>query len=178
MNKELLLSNLRNIPDFPIPGIQFKDVTSLFKNPECLKELDNSLYELYKDCGITKIVGIESRGFVMAAALAVKLNAGFVPIRKPGKLPAETISESYSKEYGTDTIEIHKDAIDENDVVLIHDDLLATGGTMLAAYNLIKKLNPKKVMINFIIELDGLNGRDIFPADADVKALLNVEVNE
>ncbi|MBE6293328.1 MAG: adenine phosphoribosyltransferase [Bacteroidales bacterium] len=175
MDKNLLLSNLRNIPDFPIPGIQFKDVTSLFKNPDCLKELDNSLYELYKDSGITKIVGIESRGFVMGAALAVKLNAGFVPIRKPGKLPAETISESYSKEYGTDTIEIHKDAIDENDVVLIHDDLLATGGTMLAAYNLVKKLNPKKVMINFIIELEGLKGREIFPSDADVKSLLTLE---
>lgn len=175
MNKELLLKNLRNIPDFPIPGIQFKDVTSLFKNPECLKELDKSLYELYKDCGITKIVGIESRGFVMASALALRLNAGFVPIRKPGKLPAETISETYNKEYGTDTIEIHKDAIDENDIVLIHDDLLATGGTMLAAYNLIKKLNPKKIMINFIIELEGLNGRNIFPKDADVKSLLTLE---
>lgn len=175
MNKDLLLSNLRNIPDFPIPGIQFKDVTSLFKKPECLKELNDALYELYKDSGITKVVGIESRGFVMGSALAIKLNAGFVPIRKPGKLPAETISESYSKEYGTDTIEIHKDAIDENDVVLIHDDLLATGGTMLAAYNLVKKLNPKNVMINFLIELDGLNGRAIFPEDADVQSLLTVE---
>lgn len=175
MNKDLLLKNLRNVPDFPIPGIQFKDVTSLFKNPECLKELDKSLYELYKDCGITKIVGIESRGFVMASALALRLNAGFVPIRKPGKLPAETISETYSKEYGTDTIEIHKDAIDENDVILIHDDLLATGGTMLAAYNLIKKLNPRKIMINFIIELEGLNGRSIFPKEADVKSLLTLE---
>ena len=175
MNKDLLLSNLRNIPDFPIPGIQFKDVTSLFKKPECLKELNDALYELYKDCGITKVVGIESRGFVMGSALAIRLNAGFVPIRKPGKLPSETISESYSKEYGTDTIEIHKDAIDENDVVLIHDDLLATGGTMLAAYNLVKKLNPKNVMINFLIELDGLNGRAIFPEDADVQSLLTVE---
>ena len=175
MNKDLLLKNLRNIPDFPIPGIQFKDVTSLFKKPECLKELDNALYELYKDSGITKVVGIESRGFVMGAALAIRLNAGFVPIRKPGKLPAETISESYSKEYGTDTIEIHKDAIDENDVVLIHDDLLATGGTMLAAYNLVKKLNPKKVMINFLIELEDLKGREIFPEEADVKSLLFVE---
>ena len=175
MNKDLLLSNLRNIPDFPIPGIQFKDVTSLFKKPECLKELNDALYELYKDSGITKVVGIESRGFVMGSALAIRLNAGFVPIRKPGKLPAETISESYSKEYGTDTIEIHKDAIDENDVVLIHDDLLATGGTMLAAYNLVKKLNPKNVMINFLFELDGLNGRAIFPEDADVQSLLTVE---
>ena len=175
MNKDLLLSNLRNIPDFPIPGIQFKDVTSLFKNPACLKELDQALYERYKDCGITKVVGIESRGFVMGASLAVKLNAGFVPIRKPGKLPAETISESYDKEYGTDTIEIHKDAIDENDVVLIHDDLLATGGTMLAAYNLVQKLNPKKVMINFLIELEGLKGRDIFPTDTEIDCLLTLE---
>ncbi|MBR2638495.1 MAG: adenine phosphoribosyltransferase [Bacteroidaceae bacterium] len=175
MNKELLLNNLRNIPDFPIPGIQFKDVTSLFKKPECLKEINDALYELYKDCGITKVVGIESRGFVMGSALAIRLNAGFVPIRKPGKLPAETISESYSKEYGTDTIEIHKDAIEENDVVLLHDDLLATGGTMLAAYNLVKKLNPKNVMINFLIELDGLNGRAIFPEGTDVQSLLTVE---
>lgn len=175
MNKELLLKNLRNIPDFPIPGIQFKDVTSLFKNAECLKELENSLYEMYKDRGITKVVGIESRGFVMASVLAVRLNAGFIPIRKPGKLPAATISESYSKEYGTDTIEIHKDAIEEDDIVLVHDDLLATGGTMLAAYNLIKKLHPKDIMINFIIELEGLEGRKIFPADAEVKSLLILE---
>ena len=175
MNTELLLKNLRSIPDFPIPGILFRDVTSLFKSAECMKELDDTLYEMYKECGITKVVGIESRGFVMGATLAVRLGAGFVPVRKPGKLPAETISESYSKEYGTDTIEIHKDAIDENDVVLLHDDLLATGGTMLAAYNLVKKMNPKKVMINFIIELDNLKGRDIFPADAQIDSLLHLE---
>ena len=175
MNTELLLKNLRSIPDFPIPGILFRDVTSLFKSAECMKELDDTLYEMYKECGITKVVGIESRGFVMGATLAVRLGAGFVPVRKPGKLPAETISESYSKEYGTDTIEIHKDAIDENDVVLLHDDLLATGGTMLAAYNLVKKMNPKKVMINFIMELDDLKGRDIFPADAQIDSLLHLE---
>lgn len=175
MNKELLLRNLRSIPDFPIPGILFRDVTSLFKSAECMKELDDTLYEMYKDCGITKVVGIESRGFVMGAALAVRLGAGFVPVRKPGKLPAETISESYSKEYGTDTIEIHKDAIEEGDVVLLHDDLLATGGTMLAAYNLVKKMNPKKVMINFIIELEDLKGREIFPKDAQIDSLLFLE---
>ena len=175
MNKELLLKNLRSIPDFPIPGILFRDVTSLFKSAECMKELDDTLYEMYKDCGITKVVGIESRGFVMGAALAVRLGAGFVPVRKPGKLPAETISESYSKEYGTDTIEIHRDAIEEGDVVLLHDDLLATGGTMLAAYNLVKKMNPKKVMINFIIELEDLKGRDIFPEDAQIDSLLFLE---
>ena len=133
MNNPTLQKNLRNIPDFPIPGVQFKDVTTLFKNAKCMKIMLNELYEIYKDKGITKVVGIESRGFVLGAALAVKLGAGFVMCRKPGKLPAETLQESYMKEYGKDTIEIHKDAIDEKDVVLIHDDLLATGGSMKAA---------------------------------------------
>lgn len=175
MNKELLLKNLRSIPDFPIPGILFRDVTSLFKNAECMKELDDTLYEMYKDRGITKVVGIESRGFIMGASLAVRLGAGFVPVRKPGKLPADTISESYNKEYGTDTIEIHKDAIEPGDVVLLHDDLLATGGTMLAAYNLVKKMSPKEVMINFIIELEDLKGRDIFPEGTEIESLLFLE---
>ena len=172
MNTELLLSNLRSIPDFPIPGILFRDVTTLFKSAECLKELEDTLYEMYKDKGITKVVGIESRGFIMGASLAIRLGAGFVPVRKPGKLPAETIQESYQKEYGTDTIEIHKDAISENDVVLIHDDLLATGGTMLAAYNLVQKFTPKATFINFIIELVDLKGRTIFPEGVDVSSLL------
>ena len=175
MNKELLLKNLRSIPDFPIPGILFRDVTSLFKSAECMKELDDTLYEMYKNKGITKVVGIESRGFIMGAVLATRLGAGFVPARKPGKLPAETISESYNKEYGTDSIEIHKDAIEEGDVVLIHDDLLATGGTMLAAYNLVKKMNPSKVMINFIIELEDLKGREIFPKETKIDYLLFLE---
>ena len=175
MNKELLLKNLRSIPDFPIPGILFRDVTSLFKSAECMKELDDTLYEMYKDKGITKVVGIESRGFIMGAVLATRLGAGFVPARKPGKLPAETISESYNKEYGTDSIEIHKDAIEEGDVVLIHDDLLATGGTMLAAYNLVNKMNPSKVMINFIIELEDLKGREIFPKETKIDSLLFLE---
>lgn len=175
MNKELLLKNLRSIPDFPIPGILFRDVTSLFKSAECMKELDDTLYEMYKNKGITKVVGIESRGFIMGAVLATRLGAGFVPARKPGKLPAETISESYNKEYGTDSIEIHKDAIEEGDVVLIHDDLLATGGTMLAAYNLVKKMTPSKVMINFIIELEDLKGREIFPKETKIDSLLFLE---
>ena len=143
MNNPILMNNLRCIQDFPIPGINFRDVTTLFKNGACLQVMLDELYEIYKDKGITKIVGIESRGFVMASALAVKLGAGVVLCRKPGKLPAETVSESFSKEYGEDTIEIHKDAINEDDVVLLHDDLLATGGTMRAAYNLVKKFNPK-----------------------------------
>ena len=161
MNNKKLLENLRCIPDFPQKGINFRDVTTLFKDPECLKIMVDELYELYKDKGITKIVGIESRGFVLSSALAVRLNAGVVLCRKPGKLPAETVQESYTKEYGTDTIEIHKDAINENDVVLLHDDLLATGGTMRAAYNLVQKFHPKKTYVNFIIELvhENLNGR-------------------
>lgn len=153
MNKELLLKNLRSIPDWPIKGVNFRDVTTLFKSPECIRELTNSMYELYKDKGITKIVGIESRGFVMSSAVAMKLGAGIVLCRKPGKLPCETVQESYAKEYGMDTIEIHKDAINENDIILLHDDLLATGGTMEAACKLVKKFHPKKIYCNFIIEL-------------------------
>ena len=175
MNKELLLANLRSIPDFPIPGILFRDVTTLFKSPECMKELEDTLYEMYKDKGITKVVGIESRGFIMGASLAIRLGAGFVLARKPGKLPAETIQESYQKEYGVDTIEIHKDSISSDDVVLLHDDLLATGGTMLAAYNLVQKFAPKATYINFIIELIDLKGRAIFPEGVDVSSLLCLE---
>lgn len=176
MNNKKLVENLRCIPDFPQKGINFRDVTTLFKNPECMQIMLDELYELYKDKGITKIVGIESRGFVMASALAIKLGAGVVLCRKPGKLPAETIQESYSKEYGTDTIEIHKDAINAEDVVLLHDDLLATGGTMKAAYNLVQKFNPKKTFINFIIEIkdEGLHGRDIFDKDTEITTLLDV----
>ncbi len=176
MNEKLLLENLRNVPDFPIPGIQFKDVSTLFKNAECLQEMVNALYEMYKDKGITKIVGIESRGFVVGAALAYKLGVGFIMCRKPGKLPAETKQESYMKEYGKDTIEIHSDAIEENDVVLLHDDLLATGGSMKAAYNLVKQFNPKKVFINFLIELtiEGLNGRAEFDSDTEITTLLKI----
>ena len=176
MNKELLLKNLRNIPDFPIPGIQFKDVTSLFKNPECLREMDNALYELYKDKGITKIVGLETRGYIMGSILARRLGAGFVMARKPGKLPHKTIREEYSKEYGTDSIEIHVDAISEDDVVLIHDDLLATGGTAIAAWNLVKKFSPKQCYMNFVIEIrdEGLTGRETIGDGIEVTTLLRV----
>ncbi|SRR5574344_2548993 len=174
MSKESLLKTIRQIPDFPIPGILFYDVTTLFKDAEALKELGDMLYEMYKDKGITKVVGIESRGFIMGPMLAARLGAGFVPVRKPGKLPAEVIEESYTKEYGTDTIQMHKDAIDENDVVLLHDDLLATGGTMLAACNLVKQLKPKKVMVNFIIELEELNGKSVFSDDIEVESVLTV----
>ena len=175
-NNELLLKNLRCIPDWPKKGVNFRDVTTLFKSPECLKEISREMYELYKDKGITKIVGIESRGFVMSSALAIELGAGVVLCRKPGKLPCDTVQESYAKEYGKDTIEIHRDAIDENDVILLHDDLLATGGTMKAACNLVKKFHPKKVYCNFIIELinEGLNGREGFDEDIEITSLIKI----
>ena len=134
------------------------------------------MFELYKDKGITKIVGIESRGFVMSSAVAIKLGAGIVLCRKPGKLPCETVQESYAKEYGMDTIEIHKDAIDKNDTILLHDDLLATGGTMKAACDLVKKFKPKKIYCNFIIELinEGLNGRKSFDKDIEITSLIQI----
>ena len=172
MRKELLLNNLREIPDFPIPGILFYDVTTLFKNAECLNEMLDTLYEIYKDKGITKVVGIESRGFILGGALAARLGVGFVMARKPGKLPADTIEETYAKEYGTDSIQIHKDAINEDDIVLLHDDLLATGGTMAATHRLVQKCGAKKTYINFVIELEELNGRKAFPADVEVDTLL------
>ena len=175
-NNELLLKNLRCIPDWPKKGVNFRDVTTLFKSPECLKEINREMYELYKDKGITKIVGIESRGFVMSSALALELGAGVVLCRKPGKLTCDTVQESYAKEYGKDTIEIHRDAIDENDIILLHDDLLATGGTMKAACNLVKKFHPKKVYCNFIIELvnEGLNGREGFDEDIEITSLIKI----
>lgn len=174
MNNQFLLNNLRCIPDWPIKGVNFRDVTTLFKSAECIRIITDELYDLYKDKGITKIVGIESRGFVMSSAAAIRLGAGIVLCRKPGKLPCETIQMSYAKEYGIDTIEIHKDSITEDDVILLHDDLLATGGTMKAAYDLVRKFHPKKVYCNFIIELQSEfpNARDIFDDDIEVTSLL------
>lgn len=176
MNNPVLLKNLRCIPDFPRKGINFRDVTTLYKDAECMKIMLDEMYELYKDKGITKIVGVESRGFVMASALAARLNAGVVLVRKPGKLPATVIKESFSKEYGVDTVEMHIDSIDENDVILIHDDLLATGGTALATYKLVKHFNPKQIYLNFIIEItdEGLHGRDLFEGLTEVTTLMVV----
>ena len=176
MNTEKLKKSVRNVPDFPIPGIQFKDVTTLFKEPEILKELSDGLYEMYKDKGITKVVGIESRGFILGPLLAERLHAGFVPIRKPGKLPAATYESSYEKEYGTDSIQIHCDALDGNDVVLLHDDLLATGGTMKAAVDLVEKFNPQKIFVSFLIELTELNGRDLFRSDIEIESIIQYDI--
>ena len=162
---------IRDVPDFPKKGIIFKDITTLLKNPEALKETSSILYDLAKDRGITKVAGIESRGFIFGGLLAEKLNAGFVPIRKPNKLPAEKISETYALEYGTDTIEIHKDAIIPGDKVLLHDDLLATGGTANAAVKLIEKLGGEVVQISFLIELVFLNGRELLKG-YDIQSLI------
>jgi adenine phosphoribosyltransferase len=155
-----LKSLIRNIPDFPIEGIVFRDITTLLKDKIGLKLALDELYNLAKGKGITKVIGIESRGFILGGALAEKLDAGFILIRKPGKLPGKKISEEYALEYGTDTIEIHEDALEQGDVVLIHDDLLATGGTMEAACKLVKKTGASIAQISFLIELDFLNGRD------------------
>lgn len=176
MKKDLLLAHLRNIPDFPKPGIQFKDVSTLFKDPTCIKEMLDELVRLYKDKGITKVVGIESRGFVMGAMLAAELGAGFVMCRKPGKLPGHTRQQSYDKEYGTDTIEIHTDAFAPKDVVLIHDDLLATGGSMKAAIDLVRSFGVKDVFANFLIELrmEGLEGREFIGEDIEMTTLLTL----
>lgn len=176
MNNPYLLKHLRSIPDFPKPGINFRDVTTLFKDAKCLEIMEEELYELYKDKGITKVVGLETRGYVMGAVIARKLGAGFVMARKPGKLPATTIKESYSKEYGVDSIEMHLDAITPDDVVLIHDDLLATGGTIKAAWKLVNQLKPKKCYMNFLIEIrdEGLKGREFIGDGIEVTTLIRV----
>lgn len=175
MSVESLKAHIRTVPDFPVKGILFWDVTTLFKDAACLKEVVDTLYEMYKDKGITKVVGMETRGLVIAPALAIRLGAGLVMARKPGKLPADTYSERYMKEYGPDTIEIHKDAISPDDVVLIHDDLLATGGTVGAAARMMEKyFRPKQLLINFIIELEELNGRAALPAGVDVQSIIKV----
>jgi adenine phosphoribosyltransferase len=175
MSKQTLISHLRNIPDYPMEGVQFKDVTSWFMNPDDLKEIVDSLYEMYKDKGITKVCGVESRGFIVGAALAYRLGAGFVPIRKPGKLPYEKVSIEYKKEYGFDRVEMHKDSINSNDVVLIHDDLLATGGTLLASQKLVQSLGPKKSLINCIIELTNFHAKDLFPKDCPVDSFIAID---
>ena len=168
---EKVKSLIRTIPDFPTKGIMFRDLTTAFKNPEGIAIIAEDIEEKYAHLGVTKVVGIEARGFIGGSILAHELGAGFVPLRKPGKLPADTISKTYAKEYGTDTIEIHRDAITPDDVVVIHDDLLATGGTMLAAYDLVKSFSPKKIYLSFVCSLAYLNGIKVFPKDVEVTSL-------
>ncbi len=154
-----LRDHIRSIKDFPKQGIMFRDITTLLKNPEAMNYTLDKLLDFSAGKNITKVVGVESRGFIFGSLLANRLDAGFVPARKPGKLPAETESATYELEYGTDKIEIHKDAITSSDRVLLHDDLLATGGTAEAACKVIEKLGGKIVLVSFIIELTFLNGR-------------------
>lgn len=144
---------VRVIEDYPVKGVSFKDITTLLKEPGAFKDVVDQISEYCKDKGITKIVSLESRGFIIGGAVAYCINAGFVPIRKKGKLPSLVINESYELEYGVDSIEMHIDALAEDDVVLIHDDLLATGGTALAALNLVKKMNVRKIYFSFICDL-------------------------
>jgi adenine phosphoribosyltransferase len=151
---------IRDVQDFPKEGIVFKDITPLLANPKAVRECMALLLNNLRDRNIDKVVGVESRGFFFATLLAYELNAGFVPVRKPKKLPFETISASYALEYGTDTLEVHTDAIKPGDLVLIHDDVLATGGTAAAVCELVEKLGGEIVQCNFLMELSFLNGRE------------------
>ncbi|PHN94013.1 adenine phosphoribosyltransferase [Maribacter sp. 6B07] len=151
-------SFIRDVPNFPKDGIIFKDITPLLQSPEMLNKTTEALAQLVNGQKIDKVVGMESRGFIFGPMLASKLNAGFVPIRKPGKLPSTTLSETYDLEYGKDTLEIHTDSIQKGDMVLIHDDVLATGGTASAACKLVEKLGGTIVQCNFLIELTFLEG--------------------
>jgi len=164
---------IRNVPDFPKKGIQFKDLTTALKNPEIFQYLIEELTMMYSNRGITKVVGIESRGFILGGALAASLGAGFVPIRKAGKLPSEKYSVNYMLEYGEDSIEIHKDAIQAGETILLHDDLLATGGTTQAALKLLKNFNPEEIYISFLVELDFLKGRKKVGEEFDISALMH-----
>lgn len=158
-----LKETIRSITDWPIDGVIFRDLTTLMQDPDAFRESCDILYERYKDRGIDKIVGIDARGFVFGAVLAYKLNIGFVPVRKKGKLPHKTIQESYSLEYGEDTLEIHEDAFAAGEKVVIVDDLIATGGTVGATVKLVKKLGADLVECAFIVELPDLHGRDKIP---------------
>lgn len=157
---EELKKYIRNIRDFPKPGILFRDITPLLENPEATEKCLEKLVNLLTDQTIDKVVSIEARGFFFGILLANRLNAGFVPIRKPGKLPFNTLKEPYQLEYGLDTLEIHQDAIKKGERVLIHDDVLATGGTALAACRLIEKIGGEVVQVNFLLEIEHLNGKN------------------
>lgn len=175
VSKDLLVAKdaIRDVLDFPQEGIVFKDITTLLKEHKCLVAVADHICERYKDKGITKIVALESRGFILGGLIAYRLGAGFVPIRKKGKLPAETYAEKYELEYGVDEIEIHKDALSSDDIVLLHDDLLATGGTAMASLRLIEKCKVKDIYVNFLISLDALKGRERLESNLDVYSLFH-----
>ncbi|MBY9017737.1 MAG: adenine phosphoribosyltransferase [Candidatus Lokiarchaeota archaeon] len=173
-----LLKFIRNVPNFPIEGIQFKDITTLAKHPAAFKESNDIIINHYRGRGITKVAAIEARGYIWGGVIAYHLGAGFVLIRKPGKLPAELLSEEYQLEYGTDKIEMHVDAIEKGEKVLLFDDLLATGGTAKAACNLIEKAGGIVEGVVFVIELTGsLHGKQKLEG-YDVLSLVEIPVEE
>jgi adenine phosphoribosyltransferase len=173
-NCDHLKSLIRSVPDFPKPGILFYDITTVLKDKSGFAELIDAFAQYYIDKKVDLVLGIEARGFIFGPALAYRLNAGFVPVRKPGKLPAETLTIKYDLEYGSDSLQIHKDAIIPGQRVIIVDDLLATGGTMLATSNLVKQLGAEIVGVTVAVELDFLKGRDKFP-DVDVFSLIHYD---
>ena len=170
-------SYIVDIPDYPEPGVIFKDITPLFADAEALQAVVDTMAEHYADKGITKVVGAEARGFMLGAPIAYKLGCGFVPARKPGKLPRATYSEKYALEYGTDELQIHQDALDENDRVIIIDDLIATGGTCIATAKLIEKAGAEVVGFGFILELAFLKPREIISAEFDQELFSLVKVD-
>lgn len=169
-----LKENIRNIPDFPKPGIQFKDITPLLQNADTLELTSYVLARPFRHMNIDFVVGLESRGFLFGTNLAQDLHAGFIPIRKPGKLPAETASVTYALEYGEDTIEMHKDAFSKGDRIIIHDDLIATGGSAKAATELVQRLGGNVVGYSFIIELESLKGCNALPSDIPKEVLISL----
>lgn len=166
-------NKIRSIPDFPKPGILFKDITTALKDSETLKKMIDFICEKFKDEKIDYVVGLESRGFIFGMPVAYNLNAGFIPVRKPNKLPAKTLKETYELEYGTDSLEIHEDALKKGDKVLIIDDLLATGGTCAAACNLVARTGADITGCAFVIELDELKGRNKLPKNAKILSMIN-----
>tara|TARA_R110000868_G_scaffold304437_28_gene565517 strand:- start:12719 stop:13261 length:543 start_codon:yes stop_codon:yes gene_type:complete len=170
--KEYLLKNIRTIPDFPKPGIQFKDITTLLADKKSLQLTSMLLCEPFKELEVDYVVGLESRGFLFGTNMAQDLNAGFVPVRKPGKLPAHTISETYALEYGEDSLELHSDAFKDGSKVIIHDDLIATGGSASAATRLVERLGGIVVGYSFIMELSFLNGREALRKTAPVESII------
>ena len=177
-NYEYVREHVRQVPDFPKAGILFLDITTAVKDSKSMQLMTEFLYEKFKDEKVDYIAGVESRGFIFGAALAYKLNVGFIPIRKPNKLPAKTVKETYSLEYGTDTIEMHEDALKPGDRVVVIDDLLATGGTAVAACNLCKKVGADVIAAAFIIELNPLKGREKIEAcGVKVVSMLNYDLD-
>lgn len=169
-----LLSTIRSVPDFPKKGIVFRDITTLLKDGEAFRQSVDLFHDRYKSLNVEKVVSVESRGFIFGGPLAYRLGAGFVPIRKPGKLPAATLRQEYALEYGTDAIEIHKDAIRPGERILMHDDLLATGGTVRAACQLVERLGGTIIGLSFLIELSFLGGRAKLK-DYDVFSILHYD---